>query len=362
MDEKIIKKNKKATVSIEAYNSSMKLSYLALGTLCLIECLMLVYSYKNASAYGIYIWQYRFYYLFLLCLSLIGIGLNTFVIKNIEKRYEVLVYSYPFLTALFFLWSLAVTNSDMKVTGEFNPMVFMTFTLTISLSFYMNPYVFATIAFIADIMLFSLGMSLRGFTDSLLNIVFFMVIQLILGTVFLYNRTRLAERVVRENENASFDVMTGFYNRRVYETDLKNFNAHPPKGNVFYIAMDINGLKTVNDTYGHDAGDKHIISASQCIRNCFDKEAKHYRIGGDEFIVITHASEAELKDMLSCFDKRVEACSEGGDVPLSISYGYVASDDFPSKDFNEIAIAADRRMYEAKHVYYQENGTSRHGR
>ena len=61
-----------------------------------------------------------------------------------------------------------------------------------------------------------------------------------------------------------------------------------------YISIDLNGLKRVNDTYGHVAGDELIRAAADCMKNSFNEYGKIYRIGGDEFAVII-TEETSLK-------------------------------------------------------------------
>lgn len=78
------------------------------------------------------------------------------------------------------------------------------------------------------------------------------------------------------------DELTGCYNRRAYEEDLLKCD----NKEYIYVSMDVNGLKTVNDTFGHEAWDELIKGASNCMCKIFGSYGKVYRTGGDEFAAV----------------------------------------------------------------------------
>nr|MCR5099910.1 sensor domain-containing diguanylate cyclase [Butyrivibrio sp.] len=82
------------------------------------------------------------------------------------------------------------------------------------------------------------------------------------------------------------DELTGLLNRRAYEEDIYEQNDFPAKDYFVSMSLDVNGLKVVNDTLGHAAGDELLIGASYCMNKSFGSYGKIYRTGGDEFIVI----------------------------------------------------------------------------
>jgi diguanylate cyclase (GGDEF)-like protein len=88
---------------------------------------------------------------------------------------------------------------------------------------------------------------------------------------------------------AKCDCLTGFYNR-FYLDELTKDSIH--RNNVGISFVDINNLKVMNDTYGHDAGDKLIIKVSEMLRAAYHK-SEIFRIGGDEFVVITQGYEKD---------------------------------------------------------------------
>lgn len=157
------------------------------------------------------------------------------------------------------------------------------------------------------------------------------------------------------------DELTGFYNRRAYEDDIKAIGGVPEDDNFVYVSMDVNGLKVVNDSLGHSAGDELIIGACECMRKCFGGNGKIYRTGGDEFAALIAAGEDELEAIKRNFDATVASWTGVRIDSIAVSSGYVAKRETPDSTIREISILADKRMYEAKEKYYLSKGVDRRG-
>ena len=133
------------------------------------------------------------------------------------------------------------------------------------------------------------------------------------------------------------DALTGLLNRRCFYlalNDLKN-------DNFILVSMDLNNLKQINDTEGHSAGDRAIITVTEIMTFCFGKKNPVYRTGGDEFTAICPY----------CKDENAEAIVEKmeyliGQTPYSIAYGYERYN--VGDNMDEIIKKADMRMYEKK--------------
>lgn len=160
---------------------------------------------------------------------------------------------------------------------------------------------------------------------------------------------------------ALHDQLTGFYNRRAYEEAVKECKKQGKKGPFAYVSIDINGLKVVNDTIGHEAGDELISGASECMRKVFSPWGDVYRIGGDEFIVMAKVEKDQIEDMNRAFQKTCEEWKGELVEGLSVSCGYVCTEENPDLSFHEIILLADKRMYEAKSAYYRKSGIDRRG-
>ena len=292
-------------------------------------------------------------------MAVVYLVLYVFVKKDMDRRYVLLNVANPFCALFFFAWSLAITLSDALKYNVIDPAVFMTFSLTVPLSFFLFPAVYAAIVIAADIVMLYATATISGELGPMINLTIFFLFQLVLGISYLRLKMRLAERIVQEEENAGIDVLTGFPNRRQYEDELKKLLTEPVPEEMVYLAIDMNGLKDVNDTYGHDVGDDLIVGAAHCIEQCFGKMGKRFRIGGDEFVVLIAAGKEELPQLLGEFEKRMEQWSDEKALTLSAAFGSAARAEFPGKSVTELARIADRRMYEAKTRYYQANGKDR---
>lgn len=121
---------------------------------------------------------------------------------------------------------------------------------------------------------------------------FFVVIEAILIIYILQDISHHKEMVLIATSNT--DELTRVFNRRAYENTMSSHKFTILPKNLVYVAIDINGLKEINDSKGHAAGDELIIGAANCLKQCFGTHGNIYRIGGDEFVVILYAEEAEL--------------------------------------------------------------------
>ena len=143
------------------------------------------------------------------------------------------------------------------------------------------------------------------------------------------------------------DALTGFRNRKAYYKDLDaieqdTVTSMQPVGVIF---ADVNGLKKVNDSQGHEAGDELIASVAEAIADIFP-DAKKYRFGGDEFVILSFdATEA-------AFQERVKRLAEVWKEGYSASIGSIWQNH--AKDIEKSIAAADEMMYRDKNSYYRQ--------
>jgi len=155
------------------------------------------------------------------------------------------------------------------------------------------------------------------------------------------------------------DELTGCFNRHAYEEDIVQLRMDEA---FVYISLDMNGLKTVNDSLGHAAGDELIRGVASCMKQCFAEVGKVYRIGGDEFVIIVLDQMQNIENIRETFDKTVRRWQGKMVKEMSVSCGYVSSDEKEWDTNYDIAKAADARMYENKAAYYQKSGRDRRKR
>lgn len=174
--------------------------------------------------------------------------------------------------------------------------------------------------------------------------------KVICTTQIIDEEKRKEEQLIRESNT---DELTQCFNRRAYENDL--YSARDEEDLVI-IAMDVNGLKRTNDSLGHDAGDELLVGAAECMKHSFGRYGRIYRTGGDEFIAMILADSHQLEELKKEFSDSVDNWSGTLVQNISVSCGYVAKRDFPDAPVSEMAKIADKRMYECKARYYEEQG------
>lgn len=155
------------------------------------------------------------------------------------------------------------------------------------------------------------------------------------------------------------DELTQCRNRRAYMEDTQGFKDFLWEHPFLYVAMDVNGLKEVNDTLGHDAGDELIRGAASCMKQCFGSYGKVYRVGGDEFVALLMMDRSRLSEIKADFAETVSKWSGQQVSHMTVSCGYVYSREKRWKSMEEIEKMGDQRMYEYKKQYYAEKGIRR---
>lgn len=139
------------------------------------------------------------------------------------------------------------------------------------------------------------------------------------------------------------DVLTGAYQRNKFDIDVKT------DGYRYFIIIDINGLKIINDEMGHRHGDRALSYFGEMTRSVLPERAKFYRIGGDEFAILyPKAREDDVKKLM----EKVKSEVDGDEVPFSFSYGYTEFN--KSDEFNAAYKSADQMMYKNKEAFWKE--------
>lgn len=172
-----------------------------------------------------------------------------------------------------------------------------------------------------------------------------------------FAQQRSDEHILEQQIKIKTDALTGLLSRHAYSQALERYMVKMPQDMVAF-SIDINGLKTVNDTLGHEAGDELICGAASCIREVFDK-AECYRTGGDEFIVLAFMN----KDQVLASIARIDEVSGNwhGKIAdsLSLSIGYALRSDYKEETCEQLVRESDKQMYKAKDEYYKSTGLSR---
>jgi diguanylate cyclase (GGDEF)-like protein len=151
------------------------------------------------------------------------------------------------------------------------------------------------------------------------------------------------------NQKAYKDGLTGVKNKLAYLEALAELEINLENGTLKeygVVVFDINGLKQINDTLGHEAGDEYIKSACTLICTQFD-HSPVFRIGGDEFVAILKGSDYEKREELEgSFRKSIDENQRNGHVVVSSGLAVYQPDN--DESFNDVFKRADQLMYERK--------------
>ena len=156
----------------------------------------------------------------------------------------------------------------------------------------------------------------------------------------LYNKTKTLMY------NSEHDQLTGLYNKGKYlemvAGDYKNMNS------IGLFNFDVNNLKKINDTMGHEAGDKLIIKAADSIRKVTTTNVHGYRMGGDEFLMVAcNVTEEEVEVIKARWEEelaRLNTLDDGIDCVIAVGVVYGEA----PYDFGALNAKADSLMYEDK--------------
>ena len=160
---------------------------------------------------------------------------------------------------------------------------------------------------------------------------------------------------------ANTDGLTGLLNKRYFDRVLTVLEQHSQPFALFY--MDLDRFKPVNDTYGHDVGDKLLKGVAQRLQSCIRSRDYAFRLGGDEFALLLLGS----MEQETCARKMNMICEmisvpyeiDGNSVSVGASCGYAL---YPAEsvDAQQVRYIADQRMYEIKQKNHaRQDGAAR---
>jgi diguanylate cyclase (GGDEF)-like protein len=146
---------------------------------------------------------------------------------------------------------------------------------------------------------------------------------------------------------AETDALTGLYNRRAFDARLKQVFLHTMRQRhspVSLLLLDLDHFKAINDEFGHQAGDAHLVKMAAVLRNAIREDVDFaFRFGGDEFAVVLYADYPQAceksKQVLSMMSHRV-----------SIGVATVNEDTDDSLSLEDFIRSADIALYEAKRL------------
>jgi diguanylate cyclase (GGDEF)-like protein len=162
----------------------------------------------------------------------------------------------------------------------------------------------------------------------------------------------LQERVEQLDALAHQDVLMALPNRRGFMRELERLVARASRfgTKAAMLFVDLDGLKIINDTFGHQAGDQALIQVAQLLSAGVRRGDIVGRLGGDEFgILLAQASEASARDTAVRLGDQIADCEflhDGESLPLSVAIGVAMIDGEATPA--EVMAEADEQMYRRK--------------
>ena len=184
-----------------------------------------------------------------------------------------------------------------------------------------------------------------------IGVLLFLLMEAMQVTIRLMSNYQEGVRTQLLSRLAYHDGLTDLLNRTSYMEELKKLD----ESHSFHVLLalyDVNNLKYVNDTYGHQKGDEMIRRVADALSEHLGPLGKCYRIGGDEFVFLSTAADSE-KEFLK-LQKEFEGSlgnltlPDGSESPITVAMGYSILTHNTQRSMEEVVQDADTKMYEAK--------------
>lgn len=169
------------------------------------------------------------------------------------------------------------------------------------------------------------------------------------GVVLVFRDVSEEKQHVSEIEYLSFhDQLTGLYNRRYYTEELKRLDTSR-RCPLTLVMGDVNGLKIINDSFGHEAGDRLIQKTAEILKQCFRHDDILCRYGGDEFIAILPNTDADLAESIIRRIQQKISENQPSKGILSVSFG-MDTKETEDQLISDVVKCAEDNMYKKKMI------------
>ena len=257
---------------------------------------------------------------------------------------------YTFISLLYFMaiYIGAIANKT-QTAGTF-----LAFLLAIPMLFIIKPWKIVCVIIFYDLLFIIVVIQLKSpevMSIDVINALIFGGIGMIVSTFM--NMLSVENIVIKEKMTilAERDQLTKLRNRTSYEHRIPSYPGCCDKS-LACIYADANGLHDLNETGGHQEGDRMLRLIAGALKEIFGEEHT-YRIGGDEFVAfVTDMDESILKEKIAVFKAKVEAAN------YYVSVGYDIQQ-VERIQMTELIKTAEQKMYHEKNDFYQRTGHRR---
>ncbi len=303
-------------------------------SLLMVVCNIIMYSFQGTGTHLLLLKVFT-----AISYAVSGAVILPFILISpvIQKKIRILLQIFASLNILLSLSSIfngCIFRYDMQGNvslGKLSP-----------IPFYLSA-MYLAVLFAASVIKFRLGLREESIFIMVLNVG--IILAVVMNTVFDYKflisgmavLSTLFYYLFFTTQTLTRDALTDAFNRHSFYKDIESMK----KKQMFIISMDLNGLKQINDTLGHDEGDKAILAAAESAFQLLPARFRLYRMGGDEFeILCPNCKEEEILKLTA----ELKASVQNKNYSIAVGYAEYQKD----SDFEEIFRQADVMMYDDK--------------
>ena len=329
---------------LQEENRKSMLTFSAITVVFLLIMFLMSFASKDVEANR---WVY-------MCVMVVTVIMLATAYWNKHGNYAVLlsdIYAFVILLFAFGIVLGTVTRPDEQTV------TFVAFLLTVPLLFTDRPIRMILCIFAAIIAFIITAIFVKEDYVLVADIIDVTVFGTISAIVCTYMMSLKCQRFLYARKVSILsetDLLTGLCNRNSYEQKLETYSSMCNQV-LSCIYVDVNGLHELNNTKGHAAGDAMLRFVGKALQNAFG-ERNALRIGGDEFVVLmTGEKEETIRAKIDHMQMLIE--EESYHMSIGYSIGNTSETDIPW-----LVSTAEKRMYEAKQLYYQQRGVDRKAR
>ncbi|NLW12457.1 MAG: GGDEF domain-containing protein [Clostridiaceae bacterium] len=195
---------------------------------------------------------------------------------------------------------------------------------------------------------FSAAKYMRSITASFIIHIMFMIIIWVSAALWAHSKFKAISNLGYKSVY-NVDRMTGFKNRNAFDIDLYNINSTRGYEALTIYYIDLNDLKQVNDSKGHEVGDQYLIAMSRLITESMGAGDVIYRVGGDEFCVLSfNHVRSKARAAIARFELAISKYNEANGTDYSAAIGFAVFNFDVDADASATRARAEMRMYENK--------------
>ncbi|OAA28370.1 hypothetical protein AT15_04660 [Kosmotoga arenicorallina S304] len=267
----------------------------------------------------------------LVAIAFLVLGVSKFV--GAKRKFSILIFASNLSgVVFFFLIPNLITLKKMQIVYDLL-FVVSAITLAIMVFKYRKKYLIFSATFFSAAILYSVIAELTGIQGIYISGYGVLIASLGFGVALIENYRDIYKKVELIHKKSLIDPLTGVFNRGILQ-EIPDFN------DDVVVMIDLDNFKEINDKYGHEAGDKALVTFVEKARENLRKKDIIVRYGGDEFLLILkNCDEFEALDIVNRITSALENISR-----LKYSYGIARIEN----DLYDAIRLADERMYKMK--------------